>query len=76
MRIQQNLGEQTVPLRLYTIDAEQVPILLGLRMLVKLEAIIDVSGPWMVLASVSPEVKILLPKVEQATFWSVQRKIG
>lgn len=58
MRIQQRLGEQTVPLRLYTIDAEQVPILLGLRTLVKLVAIIDVSGPWMVLASVSPEVKI------------------
>ena len=34
---------------LYTIDAEQVPILLGMKTLVKFGAVIDVSGRWMVL---------------------------
>lgn len=60
--IPQKLGDQTVLLGLYTIDAEQVPILLGMKTLVKLGAVIDVSGRWMVLASVSPEVKIPLAK--------------
>ena len=58
----QRLGEQLVMLGLYTIDAEKVPILIGMKTLVKLGAIIDVYGQWMVLSHVSPEVKIPLAK--------------
>ena len=60
--VPQRLGEQLVMLGLYTIDAEKVPILIGMKTLVKLGAIIDVYGQWMVLSHVSPEVKIPLAK--------------
>jgi len=60
--VPQRLGEQLVMLGLYTIDAEKVPILIGMKTLVKLGAVIDVYGQWMVLSHVSPEVKIPLAK--------------
>ena len=60
--VPQRLGEQLVMLGLYTIDAEKVPILIGMKTLVKLGAVIDVYGRWMVLSHVSPEVKIPLAK--------------
>ena len=46
MLVPQKLGDLV---GLYTIDAEQVPILLGMKTLVKFGAVIDVSGRWMVL---------------------------
>ena len=60
--VPQRLGDQLVMLGLYTIDAEKVPILIGMKTLVKLGAVIDVYGQWMVLSRVSPEVKIPLAK--------------
>ena len=60
--VHQKLGEQSVLLGMYTIDAERVPILIGMRTLVKLGAVIDVAGRWMVLANVAPTLKIPLAK--------------
>ena len=47
--IPQRLGDQLVHLGMYTIDAEKVPILVGIKRLTKLGSVIDVSGRWMVL---------------------------
>ena len=55
--VPQRLGDQLVSLGLYTIDAEKVPILME-----KMGALIDVCGRWLVLSSISPEVKIPLAK--------------
>ena len=60
--IPQRLGDQLVHLGMYTIDAEKVPILVGIKTLTKLGPVIDVSGRWMVLSNVSPEVKIPLAR--------------
>eukprot|EP00435_Cladocopium_sp_Y103_P024092 s1073_g5.t2 len=60
--IPQRLGDQLVHLGMYTIDAEKVPILVGIKTLTKLGSVIDVSGRWMVLSNVSPEVKIPLAR--------------
>ena len=60
--VPQRLGDQCVMLGLYTIDAEKVPILLGMKTLRKLGAIIDVYGQWMVLAHISPKMKIPLAR--------------
>ena len=62
VRVPQRLGDQMVKLGLFTLDAERVPILLGMRTLHRLGAIIDVSGRWMVLSRVAPSVKIPLGK--------------
>ena len=45
-----------------TIDAEKVPILIGVKTLEKMGALIDVCGRWLVLSAISPEVKIPLAK--------------
>jgi hypothetical protein len=60
--IPQRLGEARVMLGLYTIDANKVPILIGMKTLEKLGAIIDVQGQCMVLANVAPDFKIPLGK--------------
>eukprot|EP00913_Durusdinium_trenchii_P000777 g725.t1 len=60
--IPQRLGDQTVSLGLFTIDAERVPILVGMKTLTKLGAIIDVAGQWMVLANVAPNQKVPLQR--------------
>ena len=60
--VPQRLGDELVMLRIYTIDASRVPILVGVKTLEKLGAIIDVEGRCMVLANVSPSLKIQLGK--------------
>ena len=60
--IPQKLGNEKVMLGLYTLDAERVPVLIGIRSLEKLGAIIDVLGHWLVLANIAPHVKIPLAK--------------
>ena len=62
VRVPQRLGNQLVLLGLYTIDAERVPILIGMRTLERLGAIIDVPGRWLVLSNIDPTVKIPLGK--------------
>ena len=60
--VPQRLGTVRVQLGIFTIDAERVPILIGMRTLTRLGAIIDVTGRWLVLSNVSPSVKIPLGK--------------
>ena len=57
----QRLGDQLVHLGMHTIDAEKVPFLVGTKTLTMLRSVIDVSGRWMVLSNVFPEVKIPAP---------------
>ena len=60
--LKQHLGQKTVLLGMYTLNAAKVPSLIGIKTLTKLGAIIDVKGQYMVLTSVNPEVKIPLKK--------------
>lgn len=60
--LRQQLGERAVYLGLYTLNVSKVPILIGLKTLDKLGAVIDVKGRWMVLSSISPDLKIPLKK--------------
>ena len=60
--VPQKLGENSVMLGMFTLDAEKVPILIGMRTLDRLGAVIDVSGRWMVLSNVAPDLKIPLGK--------------
>ena len=60
--VPQKLGENSVMLGMFTLDAEKVPILIGMRTLDRLGAVIDVSGCWMVLSNVAPDLKIPLGK--------------
>eukprot|EP00913_Durusdinium_trenchii_P000521 g477.t1 len=46
-----------------TIDAEKVPILIGVKTLEKMGALIDVCGRWLVLSAISPEeLNMLTPE--------------
>ena len=60
--VPQRLGDRLVSLGVCTIDAEKVPILIGMKTLEKMGALIDVCGRWLVLSAISPEVKIPLAK--------------
>ena len=60
--VPQQLGENSVMLGMFTLDAEKVPILIGMRTLDRLGAVIDVSGRSMVLSNVAPDLKIPLGK--------------
>ena len=58
----QQVGSVKVLLGIYTLMAEKVPILIGMKTLTKLGAIIDVTGGWLVLSQVDANVKIPLQK--------------
>lgn len=60
--IPQKVGPHEVLLGIFTLDAEKVPILLGMKTLEKLGAIIDVKGRWLVLSAVDPGLKVPLRK--------------
>ena len=60
--IPQKVGAHEVLLGIFTLDAEKVPILLGMKTLEKLGAIIDVRGRWLVLSAVNGSLKIPLRK--------------
>ena len=60
--IPQKVGTHEVLLGIFTLDAEKVPILLGMKTLEKLGAIIDVRGRWLVLSAVDGGLKIPLRK--------------
>ena len=58
----QHVGAKKVLLGIYTLMAEKVPILIGMRTLTKLGAIVDVTGGWLVLTNVDAKIKIPLQK--------------
>ena len=58
----QHVGSKKVLLGIYTLMAEKVPILIGMRTLTKLGAIVDVTGGWLVLTNVDAKIKIPLQK--------------
>lgn len=60
--LKQQVGERKVYLGLYTLMVSRVPILVGVKTLVKLGAVIDVKGQWMVLSAISPDLKIPLKR--------------
>ena len=60
--LKQHVGERKVYLGLYTLLVSRVPILIGMKTLVKLGAVIDVKGQWMVLSAISPDLKIPLKR--------------
>lgn len=60
--LKQQVGERKVYLGLYTLMVSRVPILVGMKTLVKLGAVIDVKGQWMVLSAISPDLKIPLKR--------------
>ena len=45
----QQVGSRRILLGIYTLMAERVPILIGVKTLTKLGAIIDVQGGWLIL---------------------------
>ena len=59
----QKVGSQTLLLGMFILDAEKVPILIGMKTLLRLGAVIDVSG-WMVSSCVAPKTKIPLRRTK------------
>ena len=56
----QHVGKQDVQLGIFTLMANKVPILIGMKTLARLEVILDVAGGWLVMTAIEPTIKIPL----------------